>query len=116
MGYKIVLTTDRIMASNYHRSMFFGFSACIPQGTLPDWLFYNTICLKCPVNSDGSIKYANCGTRKIESALLKSGFQKNDIIIIQPDYINKFVSIASFYTFLCFINTTSVSSSAFTIA
>jgi hypothetical protein len=35
MGYPIVLTCDRIMAGNDHVSMFFGFSACLPQGTMP---------------------------------------------------------------------------------
>lgn len=92
MGYKIVLTTDRTMSSNYHGNLFFGFSACLPQGTMPDWFFYSVFCPNGPANSDGSLKFANCGTRKIESALLESGFSKKDVILGHPDYINELVS------------------------
>ncbi len=92
MGYKIVLVADRTMSSDYHGSLFYGFSACFPQGTFPDWFFYRVFCPKGAANSDGSLKFANCGTRKVESALLESGFTKNDVILAHPDYIDELVS------------------------
>jgi radical SAM superfamily enzyme YgiQ (UPF0313 family) len=92
MGYKIVLTTDRTMASDYHGSLFFGFSACLPKGTLPDWFFYPVFCPNGKANKDGSLMFANCGTRKIESALLKSGFTKKEIILAHPEYINNLIT------------------------
>ena len=55
MGYKIVLTCDRTMASTYHGNMFFGFSACLPQGVLPDWFYYPVFCPSGPANENGSL-------------------------------------------------------------
>ena len=73
MGYKIVLTCDRTMASNYHGNMFFGFSACLPQGTLPDWFYYPVFCPSGRTDPEGRLIQANYGTRKIEAALLAGG-------------------------------------------
>lgn len=92
MGHKIVLAMDRTMASEYHGSMFYGFSACLPQGTMPDWLYYPVFCPSEKPNPDGSLMFANCGTRKVESALLENGFKRNDVILAHPDYINKLVT------------------------
>lgn len=40
-GYKIVLTADRTLMSEYGgRVVFLGFSACVPKGLIPDWLYY----------------------------------------------------------------------------
>ncbi len=80
------------MASDYHGSLFYGFSACFPQGILPDWFFYRAFCPNGKANPDGSLRFANCGTRKVESALLDNGFTKNDIILAHPDYIDELVT------------------------
>lgn len=92
MAYTIVMTTDRTMASTYHRNMFFGFSACLPQGILPDWFYYPVFCPSAPVNEKGALIYASCGTRKVEAALLKNGFQRDEVIVTHPNYIDKVIT------------------------
>jgi radical SAM superfamily enzyme YgiQ (UPF0313 family) len=92
MGYKIVLTCDRTMASNYHGNMFFGFSACLPQGTLPDWFYYPVFCPAGRADSEGRLMQANYGTRKVEAALLANGFRRDEVILAHPDCLDKVVS------------------------
>jgi hypothetical protein len=75
-GYKIVLTADRTLMSEYLGGIFLGFSACAPKGLVPDWLYFSMLCPFVPVNEDGSVKYAPCGTRKVEAALLNHGFKR----------------------------------------
>ncbi len=90
-GYKIVLTADRTLMSEYNGGIFLGFSACIPQGILPDKLYFSLFCPSVPVNKDGSAKYAPCGTRKIEATLLNNGFRREDVIVAHPDHLDKAV-------------------------
>ncbi|UCE04799.1 MAG: radical SAM protein, partial [bacterium] len=92
MRYKIVLTCDRTMASTYHGNMFFGFSACLPQGVLPDWFYYPVFCPSGPANENGGLIYANYGMRKIEAALLANGFQRDEVIVAHPDYLDKVIT------------------------
>ena len=92
MGYKIVLTCDRTMASTYHGNMFFGFSACLPQGTLPDFLYYPIFCPSGPADKSGGLQYANYGIRKIEAALLNNGFPREDIIVAHPDHLSQVIT------------------------
>ena len=91
MGYKIVLTCDRTMASNYHGNMFFGFSACLPEGSIPDWFFYPVFCPPAPSDKEGRLLLANYGMRKIEAALLDKGFSPDEVIVAHPDFIHKVV-------------------------
>ena len=90
-GYKIVLTADRTLMSEYRGGIFLGFSACVPKGLIPDWLYFSLFCPSVKANEDGSVKYAPCGTRKVESALLDYGFKREDIIVAHPDHINQVV-------------------------
>lgn len=89
-GYKIVLTADRTLMSEYAGNIFFGFSASAPRGYLPDWFYYHFICPSVPVNKEnGEAFYAPVGLRKIEAKLLEYGFRKDEVIIAHPDYLNK---------------------------
>ncbi|MDZ7260780.1 MAG: B12-binding domain-containing radical SAM protein [candidate division KSB1 bacterium] len=92
MPYKIVLTSDRTMASTYHGNMFFGFSACLPQGVLPDWFYYSVFCPSAPTDGNGALRYASCGLRKIEAALLRKGFSRDEVIVAHPDHLDKVIS------------------------
>jgi len=92
MGYKIVLTCDRTMASTYHYNMFFGFSACLPEGKLPDWFYYPVFCPSGPAGDDGSLIHANYGMRKIEAALLANGFDREEVILAHPDHLDKVIT------------------------
>jgi len=88
-GYKIVLTADRTLMSEYHGGLFLGFSACVPKGLIPDRLYFSLLCPSIAVNSDGSVKFASCGMRKIEAALLNYGFKREEVIIAHPEYLDK---------------------------
>jgi len=57
--YKIVLTTDRILMSEYHGGLFLGFSACLPNGLISDRLYFSLLCPSVEVNKDGSVKYVH---------------------------------------------------------
>ncbi|MCW4028815.1 MAG: B12-binding domain-containing radical SAM protein [Candidatus Bathyarchaeota archaeon] len=90
-GYKIVLTADRTLMSEYGGDIFIGFSACVPHGIIPDKLYFSLFSPSVPVNKDGSVQYAPCGTRKIEAALLNNGFKRDDIIVAHPDHLDQTV-------------------------
>ena len=79
--------------SEYNGGIFLGFSACVPHGLLPDSIYFSLFCPSVPINKDGSAKYAPCGLRKIESALLKMGYNREDIIIAHPDKLEKVVGL-----------------------
>ena len=90
-GYKVVLTADRTLMSEYGGHIFLGFSACVPRGLIPDWLYFSLFCPPIEVNGDGSVVRAPCGTRKIEAALLDHGFERGDIIVAHPEHLDKVV-------------------------
>jgi hypothetical protein len=90
-GYKIVLTADRTLMSEYAGGIFLGFTACVPRGLIPDKFYFSIFCPSVPVNDDGSAKYAPCGLRKTEAQLLNNGFSREDIIVAHPDYLDKAV-------------------------
>jgi len=90
-GYKIVLTADRTLMSEYNGAIFLGFSACVPRGLIPDRLYFSLFCPSIEVNENGSAKYAPCGTRKIEAALLNNGFKREDVIVAHPEHLEKVV-------------------------
>jgi radical SAM superfamily enzyme YgiQ (UPF0313 family) len=90
-GYKVVLTADRTLMSEYNGGIFLGFSACIPRGVIPDKLYFSFFCPSVPVNKDGSARYAPCGTRKMEAELLKIGYNREDVIVAHPDYLEEVV-------------------------
>jgi radical SAM superfamily enzyme YgiQ (UPF0313 family) len=90
-GYKVVLTADRTLMSEYAGGIFLGFSACIPRGLLPDKFYFSLFCPSVPVNENGASKYAPCGIRKTEAKLLTDGFRREDVIVAHPDYLDKVV-------------------------
>ena len=90
-GYKVVLTADRTLMSEYRGGIFLGFSACAPKGLIPDGLYFSMLCPSVPVNGDGSVKYAPCGTRKVEAAILDHGFKREDVIVAHPEHLDKVV-------------------------
>jgi len=90
-GYKIVLTADRTLMSEYGDSIFLGFSACMPVGVIPDKLYFSMFCPSVKANKDGSAEVALCGTRKVEASLLKYGFRRDEIIVAHPDHIGEVV-------------------------
>ncbi|MDD1770246.1 MAG: B12-binding domain-containing radical SAM protein [Methanomassiliicoccales archaeon] len=90
-GYPVVLTADRTLMSEYRGGIFLGFSACIPSGIVPEWLYFGLFCPPIDVNADGSVPVAPCGTRKIESALLDAGFARDEVIVAHPEHLSKVI-------------------------
>lgn len=90
-GCRIVLTADRTLMSGYNGHIFLGFSACIPRGLIPDRLYFSFFCPPVEAERDGSARFAPCGTRKIEAALLDYGFKKEDVIVAHPEHLGKAV-------------------------
>jgi len=90
-GYKIVLTADRTLMSEYGGNIFLGFSACVPKGLIPDRLYFSVFCPPVKANEEGQAEVAPCGTRKMEASLLEYGFPRKDIVIAHPDYLGKVI-------------------------
>jgi radical SAM superfamily enzyme YgiQ (UPF0313 family) len=77
--------------SEYGGGIFLGFSACVPNGIVPEWLYFSLFCPPIDINGDGSVPVAPCGTRKIEAALLDAGFARDEIIVAHPERLKKVV-------------------------
>lgn len=88
-GYPIVLTADRTLMSEYGGGIFLGFSACVPKGLIPDWLYFSLFCPSVDVDKDGSPVVAPCGTRKVEAALIEYGFKEEDVFVAHPEYLHR---------------------------
>jgi len=90
-GYKIVLTADRTLMSEYHGGIFLGFSACVPKGIIPDWAYFSFFCPSVGVLENGAAKYAPYGTRKVEAALLEYGFKADEVVVAHPEHLHKVI-------------------------
>ncbi len=90
-GKKIVLTSDSTMMSSYHGGVLLGFAAIMPKSVMPDWVFRPLFCPPAPANEDGSAIIAPCGMRKVEAALLESGFSREEVMVAHPDHLDKAV-------------------------
>ena len=87
---KIILTADTTLMSDYNSNIFLGFAACAPK-FLPKFLYKKLFCPSIP-EIQSQVKYAHCGQRKIQSALLNNGYNENDIAIVRPDKIIDVIS------------------------
>lgn len=86
---KVILTADKTLMSEYNKHVFIGFAACAPK-LLPDFLYTKIFCPPVEENN-GRVKYGHCGQRKIEAALLNSGLSENEVAVVRPDKIKKFI-------------------------
>ncbi len=87
---RIILTTDKTLASDYNGIEFLGFAACSPT-FLPRFIFEKMFCPPLP-RENGRAKFANCGVRKIEAALLQAGFNRDEVVVVRPQDIIKFLN------------------------
>jgi len=83
---KIVLTADRATMSHYNHNMYLGFLSCLPDRLCPEWI-YNTIVPDAECNDDGTVKLPNLSLRAVESILVNSGFDRKDVNIVHPDFL-----------------------------
>ena len=90
-GYKIVLTADRTLMSEYGGGIFIGFSACVPKGLVPDTIYFNVFCPSVGTGPNGEAEVAPCGLRRVEAALIEYGFDEDDIVVAHPDHLDRVV-------------------------
>jgi len=88
--WKVVLTADRTLMSNYHSNEFLGFGTCAPPNFIPEW-FYSFLFFPPIEASKGMPAAAPYGLRKIEAQLLKEGF---DVITVSPDCVEEYINKA----------------------
>ncbi len=88
-GKRIVLTSDATMMSSYHGGVLLGFAAIMPKAVMPDWIFRRLFCPPVAASPDGSALLAPCGMRKVETALLESGFDRSEIMVAHPDHLDR---------------------------
>jgi radical SAM superfamily enzyme YgiQ (UPF0313 family) len=83
-GYKIVLTADRTLFTNYGESAAGGFIVCLPKRIIPDFFFYRILCP--PLHSKkGKAILAPYSLRRVEAYLLANGFDETEVVVAPPD-------------------------------
>lgn len=103
---KIVLTADRTLMSQYRGVSLATFFGCAPavdphRSKKSIWYYllkdqvtpkvlFDFICN--PVgHTNGIANFAPYGLRKVEAALLRDGFKREDVVVAHPDHIEKFI-------------------------
>lgn len=103
---KVVLTADRTLMSSYRGISLASFFGCAPALDLnrkhssllhhvlgnqvtPRMLF-DFICNPTD-HTNGVANYAPYGLRKVEAALLRDGYKREDVVVAHPEYIEKFI-------------------------
>ena len=88
-GKRIVLTADRSLMTNYRGNFLYGFIACGPYELLPEFVFDKIFCPSVETEpSSGGVKVAQCGLRRIESALLKE-YRRDEILLAHPEMLDR---------------------------
>ncbi len=88
-GKRIVLTADRSLMTNYRGNFLYGFIACGPYELLPEFVFDKIFCPSVETDSNtGEVKVAQCGLRRIESALLKE-YRRDEILLAHPEMLDR---------------------------
>lgn len=90
-GKRIVLTADRSLMTNYRGNFLYGFIACGPYELLPEFVFDKIFCPSVETDPNtGEVKVAQCGLRRIESALLKE-YRRDEILLAHPEMLDRCV-------------------------
>jgi len=93
-GKRIVLTADRSLMTNYRGNFLYGFIACGPYEVLPEWVFDKVFCPAVETDPNtGEAKVAQVGLRRVEGALLQGGYKRDEILTVNPDYIEKSIGL-----------------------
>ena len=107
MGHpKIVLTADRTLMSPYRGISLATFFGCAPavdphrsknsfwyyllKDQVTPKVLFDFICN--PIgHTNGIANFAPYGLRKVEAALLRDGFKREDVVVAHPDHVEKFI-------------------------
>ncbi|WP_223211927.1 B12-binding domain-containing radical SAM protein [Thermococcus henrietii] len=86
---RIVLTADETLTSTYHDVPLLDFLGCAPYDKLPKCVF-RVMDSQLP-DRDGVLTQAPYGLRKVEAALLRDGFKRNEVVVAHPRKVEKFI-------------------------
>jgi radical SAM superfamily enzyme YgiQ (UPF0313 family) len=103
---KVVLSADRTLMSPYRGISLASFFGCAPaldfnrtkdsfwyyilKNQVTPKVLFDFICN--PIgNTNGIAHYAPYGLRKVESSLLRDGYNPEDVVVAHPDYIDRFI-------------------------
>ena len=87
---KVVLTADRTLMSEYQNNMFFGFSASFPKKFMPSFVYYRMFAPSVS-HRGGVATHAPYALRKIEASLVADGFDRSEVVVAHPEYLDRFV-------------------------
>jgi radical SAM superfamily enzyme YgiQ (UPF0313 family) len=103
---KVVLSADRTLMSSYRGISLASFFGCAPaldfnrtkdsfwyyilKNQVTPKILFDFICN--PVgHTNGVAQYAPYGLRKIESSLIRDGYNPDDVVVAHPDFIDRFI-------------------------
>lgn len=88
---KIVLTADRSFISDYHSLPFLRGLRFASASILNPSVFFRFVSPSVPTTDKGVALLAPYHTRRTEAALLNSGFNRNQVVVVTPNNICNFV-------------------------
>jgi radical SAM superfamily enzyme YgiQ (UPF0313 family) len=103
---KVVLTADRTLMSPYRGISLASFFGCAPAidvnrdhnsfwyhifgNQVTPRMLFDFICNPIP-HTNGLANYAPYGLRKVEAALVRDGYSREDVVVAHPDQVEKFI-------------------------
>jgi radical SAM superfamily enzyme YgiQ (UPF0313 family) len=103
---KVVLTADRTLMSPYRGISLASFFGCAPAidvnrdhssiwyhifgNQVTPRMLFDFICNPIP-HTNGLANYAPYGLRKVEAALVRDGYSREDVVVAHPDHIERFI-------------------------
>jgi radical SAM superfamily enzyme YgiQ (UPF0313 family) len=103
---KVVLSADRTLMSPYRGISLASFFGCAPAidvnrdhssiwyhifgNQVTPRMLFDFICNPIP-HTNGLANYAPYGLRKVEAALVRDGYNREDVVVAHPDHIERFI-------------------------
>ena len=103
---KVVLSADRTLMSPYRGISLASFFGCAPAidvnrdhssfwyhifgNQVTPRMLFDFICNPIP-HTNGVANYAPYGLRKVEAALVRDGYSREDVVVAHPDHIERFI-------------------------
>ena len=86
---RIVLTADETLTSTYRHIPLLDFLGCAPVERVPRPI-YNLLDTQVP-HDNGKLVFAPYGLRKVEAALLRDVFSRDEVVVAHPRHVEKFI-------------------------
>jgi radical SAM superfamily enzyme YgiQ (UPF0313 family) len=90
-GTKIVLTASATEMSEFGNNPFVAFVGAFGSGPVPKWLMRKYLYPPVKLTADGRATKAPYGLRKVEALLLQNGFTSNEVAVVHPAELDKFI-------------------------